>query len=151
MDISLYGQKPWTNVFLLQVNGKEYSFESSINPCTEKNFRDLETSKIVARTYKGFRNFVGIPPASALSTRLREELAKAYRILEAYKPPKVVKINDAVCGGGQVYKSWGKGAYPYDCKLKDVYPDAEVYYGVDRNDWLTDRDFHKYRVEILEA
>lgn len=60
-------------------------------------------------------------------------------------PPKRVRIN------GQTYESWGKGAYPRDCKLEDLDLDATVYYGSDRNDWLTDRDFCKYQVEILEA
>lgn len=150
MDILLYGQKPWTNIFLLQVNGQEYSFESSINPHTEKNFRD-ETGKLIAKTYKGFRDRVGIPASSDLSTKLREELTKAYRILESYKPPKVVRIKDNFWKNEQIYKSWGKGAYPYECKLKDVNPDAEVYYGVDKGDWVIDLHFHLYEVEVIEA
>ncbi len=36
----------------------------------------------------------------------------------------------------------GKGAYPYDCKSKDKYPDAMIYQN-DKGGWITDRQLLK--------
>ena len=36
----------------------------------------------------------------------------------------------------------GKGAYPYDCKSKDRYPDAMIYQN-DKGGWITDRQLLK--------
>lgn len=79
--MKLYSYDPNTSRFTMEVAGNDYTFSYDIEKATGKNFKD-ESGKLIARTYKGFRDSLGIAPSSYTAQLLVNEIKKARDILQ---------------------------------------------------------------------
>jgi hypothetical protein len=122
--------------FTIEVNGVDYTFKFVDG--VGKNFRVAETNRLVANTYKGFRDRLGVTGGSHDANTLVTEIRKAAKHLEAqaYQLKREV-TTQIIEQNNSTFMTWKHdetqyAAMPLSATLQDLLAPEPTAYGATR-------------------